>query len=418
MAHATGSLRDLIYAQEWELGVDRWGEGASSIGKGFRNTGDSINLTKNTTQSSELTGDRAIRYLRHGNETVSGDVSFEFAPVAFDDFLASALGGTWGTASATGTLTMANQPGAGETITIGSAVFTFALAKTSKYHVVIGGTLGATQANLTEAVLNYCSVATLGAWVADVSTVTARYAGTWANAVPTTDTLLGVGDGFTGAVLADGADGDVVKQGTALFSYSIEKGFTDIDQYGLYRGCVVNTLTLDVATDGVVTGTLAFIGSGADAFVAASNETGTVTAPSYAEPFSSHESEILIDGLDDCIVTGLSISIDNGVVANYSLCGPEAVSAIADRLNATGTLTMLFESDVHVAKFISEATATLKFTLSSGGNSYEFYFPKIKYTGGDTPVSGGGVVSISMPFQALYDDSEATAVRITRTLGA
>jgi hypothetical protein len=143
-----------------------------------------------------------------------------------------------------------------------------------------------------------------------------------------------------------------------------------------------------------------------------------VIAASYTEPFSSHESEILLDGSDDCIVTGLSISIDNGVVANYALCGPEAVSAIADRLNATGTLTLMFENDAHIAKFINEDTATLKFTLSSDGNSYEFYFPKIKYTGGDIPVSGGGVISISMPFQALYDDSEATAVKITRTLGA
>lgn len=418
MAHSTGSLRDLIYAQEWEFGVDRWGEGAVDIGKELRNTGDSINLTKNTAQSAELTGDRAIRYLRHGNETVGGDVSFEFAPLAFDDFLAAALGNPWGTASATGTLTMANQPGAGETITIGSAVFTFAVAKTNKYHVVIGGTIGATQTNLSEAVANYCSVATLGTWVANVSTVTARYPGLWANAVPTTDTLLGAGDGFTGALLAGGTTGDVIKQGTALFSYSIEKGFTDIAQYGLYRGCIVNTLTLDIATDATVTGSMAFVGAGADAFVGTSNETGTVTLATYTEPFSAHESEVLLDGRDDCIVTALSFSIDNGVVANYSICGPEAVSAVADRCNVTGTLTLLFENDDHVAKFISEEEAVLKLTLASGGNSYEFYFPKIKYTGGDIPVSGGGVVSISMPFQALYDTAEATALKITRVLGA
>jgi len=343
MAHATGSLRNLIYAQEWEFGVDRWGEGKTSIGTSLRNTGDTINLTKNTAQSAELTGDRAIRYLRHGNETVGGDVSLEFAPAVFDDFLASAIGGTWGTVAATGTLTMVNQPGAGETITIGSVTFTFAVAKTSKYHVVIGSTIGATQANLSEAVLNYCSVATLGTWVANVTTVTARYAGTWANAVPTTDTLLGVGDGFTGALLAGGEDGDVVIQGTAVFSYSLEKGFTDIDQYGLYRGLTVNTFSLDVSTDATVTGSFSFVGAGADAYVGASLETGTVIEPSYTEPFSAHESEVLIDGIDECVVTALNINVDNGIAANYSICGPEAVSVAADRVNVTGTITALFE---------------------------------------------------------------------------
>lgn len=419
MAHATGSLRDLIYAQEWEFGVSRWSPAVTDIAKRIRNTGDTINLTKNTTQSAELTGDRAIRYLRHGNEAVGGDISFEFAPGAFDDFLAAAIGGTWGLLSAVGTLTLATQPEVGDTITIGSATFTFAASKSDKYSVVLGDTVLDTQANLSLAVSKYCSVATLGTWAANAATLTARYAGTWANAVPTTSNLTAVGDGFAATILGGGTDGNVVKQGTAIFSYSIEKGFTDIAQYGLYRGCVVNGMSLDISTDATVTGSFTFVGAGSGAFYAASAETGSIADPMMSEPFSAHESEVLIDGIDDCIVTALNITVDNGMTANYSICGPEAVSVAADRVNVTGTITALFEDAIQLNKFIQEESSTLALTLTdSAGNEYEFYFPKIKYTGGDLPVSGGGVISVSLPFQALYDNTPGTetALRITRTL--
>ena len=69
MATATGSLRRIVYGGEATF------KAGMTTGKILRNTGDSLNLTKTSTQSGELTGDRAIRSLRLGNEAVAGDIS-------------------------------------------------------------------------------------------------------------------------------------------------------------------------------------------------------------------------------------------------------------------------------------------------------------------------------------------------------
>jgi len=86
-------------------------------------------------------------------------------------------------------------------------------------------------------------------------------------------------------------------------------------------------------------------------------------------------------------------------------------------VNVTGTATILFENATEVNKFITETTSSLSVTLQDpAGNTLTINLPKIKYTGGDIPVSGGGVISISLPFQALYDDTAGvlSAIVVTR----
>jgi len=301
MAQASTARRRIIYGVEANFGV------TPADGKIMRNTGDSLNLTKNTIQSAELSGDRAIRFLRHGNEAVGGDISFELAYGDFDDFLEAALGGTWAA--------------------------------------------------------------------------------------------------------------DVVKQGTLIRTFSIEKGFQDIGQYIVYTGCAINTLTIDMAVDAVVTGSVGIVGAGTGGFTGASFDAGP-TAVSQTEPFVNYDGSLTLAGGSGCAITALSITIDNGITANYSLCSAEAQSVTPDRVNVTGTATILFENATEVNKFISETESSLSIVLEDpDGNTLTIDLPKIKYTGGDVPVSGGGVVSISLPFQALYDDSVGvdSAIVITRS---
>jgi hypothetical protein len=309
MATATGSLRRIVYTGEAEF-KDGFKNETGTI---LRNTGDSLNLTKTSSQSAELTGDRAIRSLRLGNEAVAGDISFELAYGDFDDMLAAAMCSTW-------------------------------------------------------------------------------------------DTDTGIG---------------VLKQGTTVPTFGIEKGFTDIGQYIEYVGCAVNTLAISISTDAIITGTLGIIGAGVanEPAYTSNPAVSSPTDPTYTEPFVSFDGEVSLGGDDACgLITGIDFTIDNGITANYTICTPEAASLTPDRFNVTGTLTMLFEDVEELNKFVDEDSSTLKITLTDDvGNELEFNFPKIKYTGGDVSVSGGGVIPISLPFQALYDtDSESTLV-ITRT---
>ena len=306
MATATGSLRRIVYASEGSS----FKAGIGATGTILRNTGDSLNLTKTSSQSAELTGDRAIRSLRLGNEAVAGDISFELAYGDFDDMLAAAM----------------------------------------------------------------CK-------------------SDWAT--------------------------NVLKQGVTVPTFGIEKGFTDIGQYIEYVGCAVNTLAISISTDAIITGTLGIIGAGVanDPAYSSTSAVTTPTDPAYTEPFVSFDGEVLLGGTDACgLITGIDFTIDNGITANYTICTPEAASLTPDRFNVTGTLTMLFEDADELNKFVDEESSTLKITLTDDdGNKLDFNFPKIKYTGGDVSVSGGGVVPVSLPFQALYDETAASTLVITRT---
>ncbi len=312
MAYAQGSRRKLRYVAEASFATTPDMETEALIP--MRNNSDSLNLSKDTFESAELRGDRSIRDLRHGNEQVSGDISFDLAYGDFDDFLEAAMCSTW--------------------------------------------------------------------------------------------------------------DGDILKQGTTLNSFTIEKEFADIGQFAVYRGCAVNTLSLTLANNAVVTGTIGILGAGADAVAASSVEgaggEGTLTNTEVFDSFSGSISE---NGDPIGIVTNLEFTIDNGLSANFSILGThdnpeEALFLSMDRFNVTGTVTVYFEDASLVNKFVSETASSLQFNLiDTDGNDLDFEFPLIKYTGHDLGVGDAGPMTIAMPFQALYDATEGveTTLTITRT---
>lgn len=304
MAHATGSRRRIVY------GAETGGFKETPLtGKILRNTADSLNLSKSAIASAELSGDRAVRFLRHGNKTIGGDISFELAYGAYDELLAAALGSTWA--------------------------------------------------------------------------------------------------------------GNTLKQGLVIPTFSIEKGFQDIGKYTVYKGCAIDTLTIDLATDSIVTGSFGIIGADTTGYTNAPfDNSPTPVSGNDNEPFTSFEGSIKLDDTSTCIITALSFTIENGITANYALCGPDARSLTPDRVNITGTVTALFEDEVELNKFINETITSIEAELEDpDGNKLSFKFPRVKYTGGEAPVSDGGVISLSLPFQALYDDTNGvkSAIVITRT---
>lgn len=60
-------------------------------------TGTTLAITKDAIESEKLRGDRQVEDFRHGNKSVSGDITGELEYEAFDDMLEAALCGTWTT---------------------------------------------------------------------------------------------------------------------------------------------------------------------------------------------------------------------------------------------------------------------------------------------------------------------------------
>tara|TARA_R110001599_G_scaffold339851_1_gene559707 strand:- start:8527 stop:9444 length:918 start_codon:yes stop_codon:yes gene_type:complete len=273
-----------------------------------RSTSCNLGLTKNSSQSDELRQDRQIAHYKHGSQSVAGDLGFELSAATFDDFLESALGGTWVT--------------------------------------------------------------------------------------------------------------DVLKAGVLRRSYTLERYFGDIQAsdkpWHRYLGCEINALNLSVPTEGKVTGSFAFMGKDMtvnNALIAGA----TYTAATTKEVIDSFTGTVLEGGSTNGIVTEITLALQNGLAAKPVVGSKTTLQHSIGRSNLTGQVTVYFENASLLEKFINETVSTLQFTLTDGaGSSYTILIPKIKYTGAALNVSGEGPITLPMPFQALYDSSEGTNIKITR----
>lgn len=208
-------------------------------------------------------------------------------------------------------------------------------------------------------------------------------------------------------------DADVLKAGTTAKSATFERVFSDIGQYGVFTGCMASSMSLSVAPNAMVTGAFSMVGKGAS--YSAIPLDAEPEASQTGRPFDSFSGEILEGGTTIATVTGLELSLDNGLDPAFVIGSNTAAGITPGRSNLTGTVSAFFSDLGMLNKFINETESSIQFTLGNGvSESYTFTIPRIKYSGGDNPANDESRLTISMPFQALVDSSEGTNLKITR----
>jgi len=221
-------------------------------------------------------------------------------------------------------------------------------------------------------------------------------------------------DEFLEAALFGSWTTNVLKQGVTKKFFTVEEGFTDIAQYQTLTGAMVNDFSLDIKPNAMITGSFSLLGLVASAFAGSSIDANPEAAET-ASPFDSYTGSLKEGGASIAIVTGLSLKLANGLEHFFALFNKDPAKIGVGRANLTGTLSCYFESAAMANKFLAETESSLEFTLTDlAGNSYTFLVPRIKYTGADRTLAENNI-SIDLPFQALYDPTEATALKITRT---
>lgn len=207
---------------------------------------------------------------------------------------------------------------------------------------------------------------------------------------------------------------DTLKAGTTRRSFTIERNFADIGEYHRYEGCSINTLSLSVAPNAVVTASFGVMGSGYS--IGTSILSGaTYDAATTTSPFDSFTGTITEGGAPIAVVTSLELSLENGMESRFVVGSRKTLEPSIGRSNVSGTLTVYFESKTMLEKFINESDSSLEFSLVDlAGNSYVFTLPRIRYTGGQPDVSGEGSITLAMPFQALLDSVSGTNIQIDR----
>jgi hypothetical protein len=201
-----------------------------------------------------------------------------------------------------------------------------------------------------------------------------------------------------------------ISDGVVEKSFTVEQGQLDIAQYSVYTGVKVNTWSVDVPVDGIVTTT--FSVQGKDFSISGTPLDATVTDPTISEPFFHAGGTFTIDGVESCI-SAVNFSVDNGGTANYCLGDDSANNITVGLISVTGSVTVYFEDASIFNNFLNEATAVLNFVLTDGVNSLTFNFPKIKYNGADRTVDGQGPILVTAAFEAL-SDAGGPVITVTR----
>ena len=208
---------------------------------------------------------------------------------------------------------------------------------------------------------------------------------------------------------------NVLKVGTTPKFFSIEDYAADIDQARLFTGMTVNTMGVSLAPNQMVTTTFGMVGK--DMTIGATEK--TQDAASGASPFDAYSGDLSIGdvgaGSASAIVTGLDFSLTNGYAPTFVVGDDSAPSLEFGRAEVEGTLSAYFEDAALVNRFINETETEIEVSVGDGTNTMTFLFPRVKINSADVGVDGPTSRVISMSFVALYDTTEATNLKITRS---
>lgn len=210
---------------------------------------------------------------------------------------------------------------------------------------------------------------------------------------------------------------DVVKVGTTPKYFTIEDAAEDISQFRAFTGMAVSGMSVSIAPNQMVSTTFDMVGKDMTQAATTASTGGTPTAATSNQPFDSYSGTISDGGSAVSIVTSIDFSIQNSLAPTFVVGSDAAQSLEYGRAVVEGTMTVYYEDAALINKFLNETESSIEVSVDdpTGSNSYTFLFPRVKYNGASVPVQNPQSRLITMPFVALYDGTEDTNIKLTRT---
>lgn len=223
----------------------------------------------------------------------------------------------------------------------------------------------------------------------------------------------GAFDDWLQAALGGTWDTNVLKAGRTARSFTLEERHTDVTKYVRTTGVAVNTMSLTIRPNAMVTGTFGIVGRNQ---AIEDSSLGTPTPVASHPPFSGFVGAISEGGGATAALTGLDISLTRNIEPLYVVGPADVAREYSMGQNVlTGTATFLMDDESMLEKFANETESSISITLDGpAGGDLTIALPRIKYTGGARQRGEGTSIIVSMPFQALYASSPATNITITR----
>jgi hypothetical protein len=210
---------------------------------------------------------------------------------------------------------------------------------------------------------------------------------------------------------------DVLKVGTTPKHFSIEDYAADIDQARVFTGCTVSSMAISIAPNQMVATTFSMVGK--DMSMGTTEK--TQDAPSGNSPFDAYSGDLAIGNVGSpttsAIVTGIDFTLNNSFAPTFVIGDDSAPCLEVGRAEIEGTITAYFEDAALINRFIDETETAISVSVDdpTGGNAYTFLFPRVKINSADVGVDGPNSRIVNMSFVALYDSTEATNLKITRS---
>jgi len=204
----------------------------------------------------------------------------------------------------------------------------------------------------------------------------------------------------------------VLKVGTTKKFMTIEDQAQDISQFRTFTGCMVSSMEMSIKPNAITTAKFSIAGK--DMVQSGTSVSADPFDPdSGTQPMDSFSGLMKEGGSSSAILAGVDFKIDNSLKPVFVLGSPTTPSMEYGLAVVTGTLTAYYQDATIINKFINETETSLEFNVTDGVNNYQFKMPKVKYTGAAVPVANPQSRMVTLPFQALYNSSDATNLILT-----
>jgi len=210
---------------------------------------------------------------------------------------------------------------------------------------------------------------------------------------------------------------DEISIGTTPKFLTLEDAMNDISQYRLFTGMTVSTATFSIAPNQMVETTFEMVGK--DMSISGTGK--TVGASTTNSPFDSYNGAIYEGGVGSGdlvnLITSIEFSITNSFAPTFVVGSSTTPHLEYGRAIIEGTMSVYAEDATFINKFLNETESEIQVSVDdpTGANSYSFLMPRVKYNGASVPLANEQSRIIELPFVALRDDTEGTALKLTRT---
>jgi hypothetical protein len=208
---------------------------------------------------------------------------------------------------------------------------------------------------------------------------------------------------------------NVLKVGSTRKSFVMEHSQTDISQFTVYNGVIVDKMVLTIPVAGLVTAKFSLVGQAQAALAGTTVSTLAYTAAAARQPYIHNTGTFSEGGSTVGYLTSLALTVDNGYATNYALGNYVPRDFSTSFAKISGTAQAYFESASLYNKFVNGTASSLEASVTDGTHTLDILLPNISYTAGNKTVSGQGPVVIDMNFTALYSSGSASNIVFTRS---